>query len=117
MDLEPIEYFNSLGFSEWKNFVFQDDFLIGIKGTDGSELLADRFIKGLDFDEVQNKSKDFTIASYFSENLLLWEVDWLIVDKPFVIHRDQYPSVKEKLQELKTLPIRKFWNYWNENAF
>jgi hypothetical protein len=37
--------------------------------------IDDLISKGLDFDLVQNRSDDFTIASRFSD--LFWKVDWL----------------------------------------
>ena len=117
MNLDPKEYINQLGFTDSGNFVIQDDYLVGVKGTDGNELLSDRFINKLDCNDSVIRSQDFTIASYFAENILWWDVDWLIVDTPFLVWKDQYPLVQEKLNELKSMPMKKFMEYWKENAF
>jgi len=117
MNLDPKEYINQLGFTDSGNFVIQDDYLVGVKGTDGNELLSDRFINKLDCNDSVIRSQDFTIASYFAENILWWDVDWLTVDTPFLVWKDQYPLVQEKLNELKSMPMKKFMEYWKENAF
>jgi hypothetical protein len=79
----------------------EDDelFSLGQMNVDPFESHIDDLIsKGLDFDLVQNRSDDFTIASRFSD--LFWKVDWLKQNYVFAWHIDTSNEIKLKVEEI-----------------
>lgn len=117
LNITTEEYISNLGFTDVSKHVFQDDYLIAVRAMNPDELYADRFIKGLHLDEDSMTSKDFTIATCLKKEIVLWEVNWLILDGQFVVHRDHHSEVKDRLEEVKKIPFTQFIHYWKENSF
>lgn len=87
----------------------EDDELFALGKMNGDEFDIDKLVaKGLSFDEINQKSNDFTIIYRYGD--LYWEVNWLKHNKVFAWHIKTDPRLIAKVDEISALSISEIQN-------